>query len=443
MPAPEAPQNLRVTQRTFDVLTVQWSAVDGAEEYVVAINAQVTAVTAATSYEAGQLQPNTSFTLAVCARSGGENSEWSEVSAFTRPPTPAAPTLTPNPEDPNPDPDNPIPPDYYRQSHSIRLRWSRVGCVFDDEQYDFQVDDVDDVYFNGSAERTVSTFDSPPVQDTELSNFADGSALGPNSKYRVRLRARDDNRGGTSEWSPTFEAFTRPPTPGMPRLTSPAYNARGADYLRLEWTAVDDHFEYDYDLKLNDIEDVHVPGVELAAGVQSGWVFGENPSADKLLPIRPNVRYRLRLRARDDDRGGASFWCDPPFEERTRPPSPGDAAARLYYDGLMQGILVNWAGVSPFHESDHALIQLQRQDTLGGEVLLAQNSLDGNSQIDIGYPLQADLVFEIKVIVRDGQPDRDESFPADVPQIDSRNHPPMARIFVHDHDDGDIVRHEV
>lgn len=231
-------------------------------------------------------------------------------------------------------------PDELEQSRgpdSLRVTWADVGGA---TGFDLQVDGA------------LLADQSPGVTI---------SGLSPNTLHRVEVRSK--NSEGSSDFAtPPLGVFTRPPTPANSPHVAAGDGARTADALTLDWDFVADQatFHYAYDLEVTDLDNVDF-GVLIVPLVPGGTLHKVADGPDRFL--LPNVRYGLRVRARDDARGGPGFFSAAALTTATRPPVP-QGLAHPPVDLAGQSALLRWAGMGAFHGSGSASIELIRK--IGG-----------------------------------------------------------------------------
>ncbi|WP_406694488.1 fibronectin type III domain-containing protein [Singulisphaera sp. Ch08] len=197
----------RETSRRADALRFSWTDVPTAETYDIRFGNSDVRTNVARGTFLGGLAANTFHQVRLRGVNSEGPSEWSDPATFTtRPDRPESPAL-PSPSD--------------REEDRLRLNWSIVNGI---HTYDFWV--------NGAI---LSSTVRPPFLLEELPG---GSSLGPNLRFAVAVRARDDSIGGVSEWSAEAVFVTRPPRPGPPRRAPFDLVVFG---IVLHWAVSDDY----------------------------------------------------------------------------------------------------------------------------------------------------------------------------------------------------------
>ncbi len=220
-----------------------------------------------------------------------------------------------------------------RGSDYLRMAW---GTVSDADSYDLRVEAVG-VW-------------------SDVSQGFKVVALQPNTRYKVKLKAV--NAEGESPWSDSLEIHTRPATPENLRLKDQA-DSRGQNYLKLVWDLAQGAVTYD--LKVNDTPEI----------------VGITPTFELRGPdIKPNEKYTLKVRSRDDQNGGVSFWSSF-FVTVTRPPRP--KAPKVDIDALGgAGVVVSWNESTQFHGGNKAFIKLHGLPDTGNDPSGADRPLSGS-----------------------------------------------------------------
>ena len=186
------------------------------------------------------------------------------------------------------------------------------------------------------------------------------SALAADTKFQVTVTAR--NSDGSSPPSSPLVVFTRPAKPAVPTLASPTDPSRGPHFLIVTWTAPPSGLASD--LQLND-----------------ATVLANQTPPATISSLPPNTPCRVRVRFRDDAKGGPSEWSDP-LDTLTRPPTPPGLTQLPF--GLPGENWLAWGATVPFPGSSGAVTQLCRDS--GTLLIFLQASISGGTYIDFQVP---------------------------------------------------------
>ncbi|MCA9015935.1 MAG: fibronectin type III domain-containing protein [Planctomycetaceae bacterium] len=259
-----------------------------------------------------------------------------------------------------------------RKATSLKITWGEVTPV---DSYQIQI--------KVGTNTTLVDANAPP---TLLQNRPD------NSKHVIRVRAKKGTQ--FSNFSDAFSVFTRPKTPDPPRLVGTLatdddpladVTARDANSLQLTWPSVGTGITYDLDFGGGDVRN----------GVSPDDTF------DKL---EPNKLYNVRVRARDDVRGGVSDFSSPLRKIRTRPPVP-TGLRRLGIDLFFQMMQFHWDSVSAFPGSTPAKWQLGLRvaGTNTDPQIQATGGLGITSFLESHYPLGTQQEYLIRIVAGTNQ----------------------------------------
>jgi hypothetical protein len=199
--------------------------------------------------------------------------------------------------------------------------------------------------------RSVSDADSYDVRLENVGVWSDVSqgfriaALDPNTKYAVKVRAV--NSEGESSWSDSLQIYTRPAIPKNLRLSNQA-DSRSENYLKLEWDSAQGAATYD--LKVNDSPEI---------------TKITHPFELRTSEIKPNRKYTLKVRSRDDRNGGVSFWSTA-FVTVTRPPRPKAPMIDVHALGGA-GVVVSWNESAQFNGGGKAFVKLYGSPDTGND----------------------------------------------------------------------------
>lgn len=273
--------------RGQDFLVIGWTNTSDASKYEVFCNQTVHEYPSESSpfvTTFSGLAQNTEHELKVrCTYTGGDTIFSSSIVQFTRPKTPTFLLLAP-------------PEDSSRHSDRLHLTWELIPGV---PTYDLD---------RGGTLDSAVTWQVIGVGGGQPDQAAAWvESLAANTQYDFMVRARDDARGGASNWSDqAFSAFTRPPTPAIPRISS-----RTGQRIVISLTAVP---------TFPDSTGAHIQLGKAIAEEPTIHVVHDQPSLDPSqfdehvsIPSLRLIYYSRTTVPRD---GGldVSFWSDPPVE---------------------------------------------------------------------------------------------------------------------------------
>ena len=228
--------------------------------------------------------------------------------------------------------------DQSRGSNSLQLSWTVVSEV---DSYDI---------------RFVNTIANTTEIRSNVNSGDSFSELEENTLYAISIRAV--NSEGASDFSSALNVRTRPPTPNAPKLLesglpSGEMSPRGPEFLYLTFDSVGSQYKYDFRLNGSD--------VRLDPG-------------SKIDSLKPNNRYEVEVRARDELTDNSSFWS-PSFVTITRPETP-PSLDNISSSSITFSLTIQWDIAGDLGD----FIQLKRVIDTTEEILVNQGELKGSHE---------------------------------------------------------------
>lgn len=353
-PAPKVPSAVNAVS-TENTVTVSWSAVAGAIDYVVRFNGNEVHAATRTTCSFNRLEPKTSYTYQVCAKGVDGDSAYSPLRTIK--------TLAKAPE-------VPTAISAATTEDSVTLNWEAVpgatsyDILFDDSVYNvtgisrtfkgltpdsvhtWQIRSKNADAISGySPARTVRTTSKPPANssvttsENSLSISWDAvsgatgydillngtvypvsgtaktfSGLNPNTAYTYQIRVKNAN--GVSSYSTARSVKTAPVPPVSPSVTVTNNSAT------IKWNSVPGATSYDI--------------------LINGSTYHVTGTSKTITGLAPGTRYTYQVRSNNAD-GSSSYGA---AQTVTTKPNPPAVPANVSATATADSVTVRWSAVS-------------------------------------------------------------------------------------------------